>query len=99
MRQASAIMAACMTMAMLGGTAWADPGDRIKKAVDPDCTVGKAARGAAQRATVGVGNRCDAGETARDVLGVDNNGNLKDRTRASDRDGDHDGPLRNRNKN
>jgi len=52
--------------------------------IDPNCTPGKAAKGAAQRATVGVGNRCKAGETARDTLGVDNkkkkndgNGSLK----------------------
>jgi hypothetical protein len=41
--------------------------------IDPDCTPGKAAKGAAQRATVGVGNRCKAGETAKDTLGIDNN--------------------------
>ena len=42
-----------------------------KDAIDPDCTVEKAAKGAAMKATVGVGNRCDAAETARDVTGVD----------------------------
>ena len=31
----------------------------------------KAAKGAAMEATVGVGNRCDAAETARDATGVD----------------------------
>ena len=44
---------------------------KAKDAVDPNCTVSKAAKGAAMKATVGVGNRCDAGETARDVTGVD----------------------------
>jgi hypothetical protein len=45
-----------------------------KDAVDPNCTVGKAAKGAATKATVGVGNRCGVGETARDVTGVDGKG-------------------------
>jgi hypothetical protein len=58
--------------------------DRAKNAVDPDCTVGKAARGAVARSTVGVGNRCVPAETARDVTGVDGkkgnrNGPLKSR--------------------
>lgn len=44
---------------------------KAKDAVDPDCTVSKAAKGAAMKATVGVGNRCGAAETARDVTGVD----------------------------
>lgn len=44
---------------------------KAKDAVDPNCTVGKAAKGAAMKATVGVGNRCGAAETARDVAGVD----------------------------
>ena len=45
-----------------------------KDAVDPTCTVEKAAKGAAMKATVGVGNRCGAAETARDVTGVDGKG-------------------------
>ncbi len=49
---------------------------KAKDAVDPDCTVSKAAKGAAMKATVGVGNRCGAAETARDVTGVD--GKAKD---------------------
>ena len=48
--------------------------EAAKNAVDPDCTVEKAAKGAAMKATVGVGNRCDVGETARDVTGVDGKG-------------------------
>lgn len=54
----------------------AGPLDKAKDAVDPDCTFGKAAKGAAMKATVGVGNRCDAAETARDVTGTD--GKLED---------------------
>ncbi len=49
---------------------------KAKGAVDPDCTVSKAAKGAAMKTTVGVGNRCGAAETARDVTGVD--GKAKD---------------------
>ena len=41
------------------------------EAIDPDCTPGKAAKGAAMKATVGVGNRCGVAETARDVTGTD----------------------------
>lgn len=48
--------------------------DKAQEAVDPNCTVEKAAKGAAMKATVGVGNRCDAAETARDVTGVDGKG-------------------------
>ncbi|WP_171239118.1 MULTISPECIES: hypothetical protein [unclassified Ruegeria] len=49
---------------------------KAKDAVEPNCTVSKAAKGAAMKATVGVGNRCGAVETARDVTGVD--GKAKD---------------------
>lgn len=55
----------------VNGTALAGPVSSAKDAVDPDCTVGKAVKGTAQRATVGVGNRCKPGETARDVVGID----------------------------
>lgn len=48
----------------------------VKDAVDPNCTAQKAAKGAAMKATVGVGNRCGVAETARDVSGVD--GKAKD---------------------
>jgi len=48
--------------------------EAAKNAVDPDCTVEKAAKGAAMKATVGVGNRCSVDETARDVTGVDGKG-------------------------
>lgn len=64
------------------------PLEKAKDAVDPDCSIGKAVRGAATKAAVGVrGNRCGAGETARDTLGID------DRDRRN-RDDDRDGPRR-----
>lgn len=43
----------------------------LKDALDPDCTVEKAAEGAAMKATIGIGNRCGAAETIRDTTGVD----------------------------
>jgi hypothetical protein len=50
----------------------AGPIEKAKDAVDPDRTLGKAAKGAARKATIGVrGNRCDLGETTRDTLGLD----------------------------
>ena len=69
---------------MVAGVAHAGPVAKTKDAVDPDCTVGKAAKGAAERATLGVGNRCKPAETARDVVGIDNN----------KKGGKHDGPLK-----
>jgi len=74
----------------LAGPALADgPLEKAKQAVDPDCNVAKAARGAATKAVIGIrGNRCDAGETARDTLGID------------DRDSkNNDGPLKKLRKN
>jgi hypothetical protein len=60
--------------------------DKAKDALDPDCTVGKAVKGAATKAVVGIrGNRCGAGETARDTLGIDDRGR---------RDEARDGPLK-----
>ncbi len=47
---------------------------KAKDAVDPECTTQKAVKGAAMKATVGVGNRCGVAETARDVAGVDGKG-------------------------
>ena len=81
----TAVVALTVTAAAQAG-----PLDKAKDAVDPDCTPGKAAKGAAERATVGVGNRCKAGETTRDTLGVDDK-------RKKD-DGDGNGPL-NKSKN
>ena len=60
-----AVLALATTVAAAG------PLDKAKNAVDPDCTPGKAAKGAAMNATVGIGNRCGIAETARDVTGVD----------------------------
>jgi hypothetical protein len=74
-------LAVCLSAGVL-----AEPLEKAKDAVDPDCTVGEAVKGTATKAIVGVrGNRCDVGETARDTLGID------DRER---RDEDHDGPLK-----
>lgn len=47
------------------------PKQAVKEAIDPDCTPSKAVKGAAMKATVGVGNRCGVAETARDTTGVD----------------------------
>ena len=72
-----------MTLALAGvltlaGTAHAGPVGAAKDAVDPDCTTGKAVKGAAERAAVGVGNRCKPAETARDMVGVDKKHNKND---------------------
>jgi hypothetical protein len=71
-------------MLVLAGPALAGP-------LDPECSVAKAARGAATKAVVGVrGNRCDAAETARDTLGTDDRDqkiDIDDRDRIK-RDGD-----------
>jgi hypothetical protein len=49
--------------------------------VDPDCTAEKAAKGAATKATVGVGGRCDAKEAAKDsskkAVGVEDKGPIE----------------------
>jgi len=79
-----------LLLAVAGPALAAGPLEKAKDAVDPDCTVGKAAKGAATKAVVGVrGNRCDAGETMRDTLGVDGRGNKND----------DDGPLKKLRKN
>lgn len=72
---------------LLATAAQAGPIAGAKDAVDPDCTPSKAVKGAAMKATVGVGNRCDVAETARDTVGVD--GKVKD---AKSRNGD--GPIK-----
>ena len=73
-------------MLVVAGPALAGPLEKAKDAVDPDCTVAKAARGAASKAVVGVrGNRCDVAETTRDALGID------------DRDSNDQGLLERRN--
>lgn len=68
----------------LAHAANAGPVAKTKDAVDPDCTVGKAAKGAVERGTVGVGNRCKPAETARDAVGIDN----------KKKHGKNDGPLK-----
>lgn len=64
-------------LALLGslmstGPVMADgPISKAKNIADPNCTPAKAAKGAAMKATVGVGNRCGVAETARDTAGID----------------------------
>ena len=65
------VFALALSAIFVTGVALAGPVEKTREAVDPDCTPAKAAKGAAQRATVGVGNRCDVKETARDVTGTD----------------------------
>jgi hypothetical protein len=85
---ASALLVA---LALAGASHAGGAGSRAKDALDPDCTVTKAARGAATKAVVGVrGNRCVAGETMRDSLGIDDRDHGKK---------DDDGPLKNLRKN
>lgn len=62
---------AAALVAAVAGNAGAGPVSAAKDAVDPDGTVGKAVKGATERATVGVGNRCKPGETTRDAVGLD----------------------------
>ena len=75
------VLTAAIFALTIAATAHAGPVDKAKGAVDPNCTPGKAVKGAAQRATVGVGNRCKAGETARDTLGVDDKRKKDDKRR------------------
>jgi hypothetical protein len=87
-RHRSVSLAPALLVALtLAGASHADGvGSRVKDAIDPDCTVAKAAKGAATKAVVGVrGNRCDAGETMRDTLGIDDRDHGKK---------DDDGPLK-----
>ena len=80
---ASALLVA---LTLAGALHAGEVGSRAKDALDPDCTVTKAAKGAATKAVVGVrGNRCDAGETMRDTLGIDDRDHGKK---------DDDGPLK-----
>ncbi|MDF2235901.1 hypothetical protein P2H44_25405 [Albimonas sp. CAU 1670] len=78
-----------LALTLLAAAAHAGPLDKAKDIVDPDCTVAKAAKNAAMKATIGVGNRCSAAETARDIAGIDGKGDdLKEkREDASDKDG------------
>lgn len=60
--------------------------------LDPDCTPEKAAKGAAAKATVGVGGRCSAGEAAKDsakrTAGIEDKGPLEKK------DKDDSGPAK-----
>jgi len=66
--------------------------------LDPNCTPEKAAKSAAEKATVGVGNRCDPKETAHDTAkGATNVGDKdknkdknKDKDKGKDKDKDKD---------
>jgi hypothetical protein len=81
-------------MALVATSAWSGP-------LDPDCTAEKAAKGAAAKATVGVGGRCSPKEAAADqaksAVGVDDKGSLgkksdkeKDKNKDKDKDKDKD---------
>ena len=51
--------------------------------LNPDCTVEKAAKSSAMKATVGVGGRCSpkeaAADTAKDTVGIEKKGPIKKR--------------------
>jgi hypothetical protein len=51
-----------LMMTLIGAAAMAGAG-----VLDPDCTAQKAAKGAAAKATVGVGGRCSPAEAAKDT--------------------------------
>lgn len=87
-RMPAALAASLVVVWALAGTAHADGiGSKAKNAIDPDCNVAKAARGAATKVVVGVrGNRCGVAETTRDTLGIDD--------RDNNRNKDGDGPLK-----
>jgi hypothetical protein len=57
---AKRISTAALMLALTGATA-------IAGVLDPDCTAQKAAKGAAAKATVGVGGRCSPAEAAKDT--------------------------------
>jgi hypothetical protein len=78
-------LVAVLLLTLAGLALAAGPLEKAKDAVDPDCNVAKAARGAATKAVVGVqGNRCDIGETTRDTIGIDDRDSNKN----------DDGPLK-----
>jgi hypothetical protein len=60
MNQPSSSLIAAACLALVCTVAAAGP-------LDPDCTPEKAAKGAATKASVGVGGRCSAGEAAKDT--------------------------------
>jgi hypothetical protein len=76
------LLAVCgLSLTLLASAASAGP-------LDPDCTAEKAAKGAATKATVGVGGRCSAGEAAKDsgkkAAGVESKGPLEKKTSKHD---------------
>ena len=76
------LLAACgLSLTLVASAAFAGP-------LDPDCTAEKAAKGAATKATVGVGGRCSAGEAAKDsgkkAAGVESKGPLEKKTSKHD---------------
>jgi hypothetical protein len=76
------ILGACVVAAVLvSNVSLAGP-------VDPDCNAEKAAKGAATKATVGVGGRCSAGEAAADTAkrkaGVEEKGPIEKKTKGKD---------------
>ncbi len=83
MHTITVILAGIFIVAIFAAPAHAGPVDKARNTIDPDCSVGKAVKGAAQRATIGVGNRCKPGKTARDTAGMDGN----DRNKNADREG------------
>ena len=72
----TALTALSIILAMFAQLALAGP-------LDPECTPEKAAKSTATKATVGVGGRCDAKETASDTAkrtaGVEDKGPLEKR--------------------
>ena len=62
--------------------------------MNPDCTPEKAAKGAAAKATVGVGGRCKPGETIKDTtkraVGADDKGPVEKHHDKKDKDKEED---------
>jgi hypothetical protein len=78
MTLAKMFAASSLTLALASAAAFAG-------IADPDCTPEKAAKGAASKATVGVGGRCSAGEAAKDsakrTAGIEDKGPLEKKTK------------------
>jgi hypothetical protein len=60
MKTARILLAGLMLTCLLASTS------AVAGVLDPECTPEKAAKGAAAKATVGVGGRCKPGETVKD---------------------------------
>jgi hypothetical protein len=71
-----ALMAVTCAAVMCAGLALAGP-------LDPECTAEKAAKGAAAKATIGVGGRCSPGEAVKDTtknaVGIEEEGPIEKR--------------------